>query len=307
MGLDIKKLDDTRREKERRINRLGHELKKIDRDVEYKLATYVEHTDELDTLARIYEESKENLDEFIGDKDGVEFLNEMVDALMSAVEYYQAKVKCDNNRFDAWDTYYKGYEASLTSWALLMDYMVDYIGVLKQEIEVLNGAERIVDEEREKQLDELVHLENEFRLFIHVMVLNKQVECSKKRERVLMRKKKLTGKEVYYEKVDSIAEGMKKILEMGCLDTGKYDDDDDDISSNVPGCWTARTVSPEEAEQLMGNVDVNDDTMAFADRPSAVATANYDFMMDDDLPDDLPDDVEEDKPNTKTKKTRKKK
>ena len=33
MGLDIKELDDTRREKERRINRLGHELKKIDRDV----------------------------------------------------------------------------------------------------------------------------------------------------------------------------------------------------------------------------------------------------------------------------------
>ena len=92
MGLDIKELDDTRREKERRINRLGHELKKIDRDVEYKLATYVEHTDELDTLSRIYEESKENLDELIGDKDGVEFLNEMVDALMSAVEYYQAKV-----------------------------------------------------------------------------------------------------------------------------------------------------------------------------------------------------------------------
>lgn len=26
MGLDIKELDDTRREKERRINRLGHEL-----------------------------------------------------------------------------------------------------------------------------------------------------------------------------------------------------------------------------------------------------------------------------------------
>ena len=299
MGLDIKKLDDTRREKERRINRLGHELKKVDRDVEYKLATYVEHTDELDTLARIYEESKENLDEFIGDKDGVEFLNEMVDALMSAVEYYQAKVKLDNNRFDAWDTYYKGYEASLTSWALLMDYMVDYIGVLKQEIEVLNGADRIVDDEREKQLDELVSLENKFRLFIHVMVLSKQAECSKKRERVLMRKKKLTGKEVYYEKVDSIAEGMKKILEMGCLDTGKYDDD---ISSNVPGCWTARTVSPEEAEQLMGNVDVNDDTMAFADRPSV--TADADFLVDDELP-DLPDVVEDDKPNTK--KTRKKK
>ena len=137
MGLDIKELDDTRREKERRINRLGHELKKIDRDVDYKLATYVEHTDELDTLARIYNEEKENLDEYIGDKDGVEFLNEMVDALMSAVEYYQAKVKLDNNRFDAWDTYYKGYEASLTSWALLMDYMVDYIGVLKQEIETV--------------------------------------------------------------------------------------------------------------------------------------------------------------------------
>lgn len=299
MGLDIKELDDTRREKERRINRLGHELKKVDRDVEYKLATYVEHTDELDTLARIYEESKENLDEFIGDKDGVEFLNEMVDALMSAVEYYQSKVKLDNNRFDAWDTYYKGYEASLTSWALLMDYMVDYIGVLKQEIEVLNGADRIVDDEREKQLDELVHLENEFRLFIHVMVLNKQAECSKKRERVLMRKKKLTGKEVYYEKVDSIAEGMKKILEMGCLDTDKYDDD---ISSNVPGCWTARTVSPEEAEQLMGNVDVNDDTVAFADKPSV--TADADFLVDDELP-DLPDVVEDDKPNAK--KTRKKK
>lgn len=121
MGLDIKELDDTRREKERRINRLGHELEKIDRDVEYKLATYVEHTDELDTLARIYKESRESLDEYIGDKDGVEFLNEMVDTLMSAVEYYQAKVKCDDNRFDAWDTYYKGYEASLTSWALLMD------------------------------------------------------------------------------------------------------------------------------------------------------------------------------------------
>lgn len=300
MGLDIKELDDTRREKERRINRLGHELKKIDRDVDYKLATYVEHTDELDTLARIYNEEKENLDEYIGDKDGVEFLNEMVDALMSAVEYYQAKVKLDNNRFDAWDTYYKGYEASLTSWALLMDYMVDYIGVLKQEIEVLNGADRVVDEEREKQLDELVHLENEFRLFIHVMVLNKQVECSKKRERVLMRKKKLTGKEVYYEKVDSIAEGMKKILEMGCLDTDKYDDD---ISSNVPGYWTASKITPEEAEQLMKNVDVNDDTVAFADRPSV--TADADFLVDDELPDDLPDDVEEDKPNTK--KTRKKK
>lgn len=300
MGLDIKELDDTRREKERRINRLGHELKKIDRDVDYKLATYVEHTDELDTLARIYNEEKENLDEYIGDKDGVEFLNEMVDALMSAVEYYQAKVKLDNNRFDAWDTYYKGYEASLTSWALLMDYMVDYIGVLKQEIEVLNGADRVVDEEREKQLDELVHLENEFRLFIHVMVLNKQVECFKKRERVLMRKKKLTGKEVYYEKVDSIAEGMKKILEMGCLDTDKYDDD---ISSNVPGYWTASKITPEEAEQLMKNVDVNDDTVAFADRPSV--TADADFLVDDELPDDLPDDVEEDKPNTK--KTRKKK
>lgn len=300
MSLDIKELDDTRREKERRINRLGHELKKIDRDVEYKLATYVEHTDELDTLARIYNEEKENLDEYIGDKDGVEFLNEMVDALMSAVEYYQAKVKLDNNRFDAWDTYYKGYEASLTSWALLMDYMVDYIGVLKQEIEVLNGADRIVDDEREKQLDELVHLENEFRLFIHVMVLNKQVECSKKRERVLMRKKKLTGKEVYYEKVDSIAEGMKKILEMGCLDTDKYDDD---ISSNVPGYWTASKITPEEAEQLMKNVDVNDDTVAFADRPSV--TADADFLVDDELPDNLPDDVEEDKPNTK--KTRKKK
>lgn len=300
MGLDIKELDDTRREKERRINRLGHELKKIDRDVDYKLATYVEHTDELDTLARIYNEEKENLDEFIGDKDGVEFLNEMVDALMSAVEYYQAKVKLDNNRFDAWDTYYKGYEASLTSWALLMDYMVDYIGVLKQEIEVLDGADRVVDEEREKQLDELVHLENEFRLFIHVMVLNKQVECSKKRERVLMRKKKLTGKEVYYEKVDSIAEGMKKILEMGCLDTDKYDDD---ISSNVPGYWTASKITPEEAEQLMKNVDVNDDTVAFADRPSV--TADADFLVDDELPDDLPDDVEEYKPNTK--KTRKKK
>lgn len=299
MGLDIKELDDTRREKERRINRLGHELKKIDRDVEYKLATYVEHTDELDTLARIYNEEKENLDEFIGDKDGVEFLNEMVDTLMSAVEYYQAKVKLDNNRFDAWDTYYKGYEASLTSWALLMDYMVDYIGVLKQEIEVLNGAERIVDEEREKQLDELVHLENEFRLFIHVMVLNKQVACSKKRERVLMRKKKLTGKEVYYEKVDSIAEGMKKILEMGCIDTGEYDDD---ISSNVPGCWTASKITPEEAEQLMGNVDVNDDTVAFADKPSV--TADADFLVDDELP-DLPDVVEDDKPNAK--KTRKKK
>lgn len=300
MGLDIKELDDTRREKERRINRLGHELKKIDRDVECKLATYVEHTDELDTLARIYNEEKENLDEFIGDKDGVEFLNKMVDTLMSAVEYYQAKVKLDNNRFDAWDTYYKGYEASLTSWALLMDYMVDYIGVLKQEIEVLNGADRIVDDEREKQLDELVHLENEFRLFIHVMVLNKQVACSKKRERVLMRKKKLTGKEVYYEKVDSIAEGMKKILEMGCIDTGEYDDD---ISSNVPGCWTARTVSPEEAEQLMGNVDVNDDTMAFADRPSV--TADADFLVDDELLDYLPDIDEDDKPNAK--KTRKKK
>lgn len=300
MGLDIKELDDTRREKERRINRLGHELKKIDRDVDYKLATYVEHTDELDTLARIYNEEKENLDEYIGDKDGVEFLNEMVDALMSAVEYYQAKVKLDNNRFDAWDTYYKGYEASLTSWALLMDYMVDYIGVLKQEIEVLNGADRVVDEEREKQLDELVHLENEFRLFIHVMVLNKQVECSKKRERVLMRKKKLIGKEVYYEKVDSIAEGMKKILEMGCLDTDKYDDD---ISSNVPGYWTASKITPEESEQLMKNVDVNDDTVAFADRPSV--TADADFLVDDELPDDLPDDVEEDKPNTK--KTRKKK
>lgn len=300
MGLDIKELDDTRREKERRINRLGHELKKVDRDVEYKLATYVEHTDELDTLARIYEESKENLDEFIGDKDGVEFLNEMVDALMSAVEYYQAKVECDNNRFEAWDDYYKGYEASLTSWALLMDYMVDYIGVLKQEIEVLNGADRIVDDEREKQLDELVHLENEFRLFIHVMVLNKQVECSKKRERVLMRKKKLTGKEVYYEKVDSIAEGMKKILEMGCIDTGKYDDD---ISSNVPGHWTASKITPEEAEQLMSNVDVNDDTMAFADRPSV--TAEGDFLVDDELPDYLPDIDEEDKPNAK--KTRKKK
>ena len=73
MGLDIKKLDDTRREKERRINRLGHEFRKIDRDVNYKLATYVEHTDELDTLFRIYKEEKENLDEFIGDKDGVEF------------------------------------------------------------------------------------------------------------------------------------------------------------------------------------------------------------------------------------------
>lgn len=300
MGLDIKELDDTRREKERRINRLGHEFRKIDRDVNYKLATYVEHTDELDTLFRIYKEEKENLDEFIGDKDGVEFLNEMVDALMSAVEYYQAKVECDNNRFEAWDDYYKGYEASLTSWALLMDYMVDYIGVLKQEIEVLNGADRVVDEEREKQLDELVHLENEFRLFIHVMVLNKQVECSKKRERVLMRKKKLTGKEVYYEKVDSIAEGMKKILEMGCIDTGKYDDD---ISSNVPGHWTASKITPEEAEQLMSNVDVNDDTMAFADRPSV--TAEGDFLVDDELPDYLPDIDEEDKPNAK--KTRKKK
>lgn len=299
MGLDIKELDDTRREKERRINRLGHELKKIDRDVEYKLATYVEHTDELDTLARIYNEEKENLDEYIGDKDGVEFLNEMVDALMSAVEYYQAKVKLDNNRFDAWDTYYKGYEASLTSWALLMDYMVDYIGVLKQEIEVLNGADRVVDEEREKQLDELVSLENKFRLFIHVMVLSKQVACSKKRERVLMRKKKLTGKEVYYEKVDAIAEGMKKILEMGCLDTDKYDDD---ISSNVPGYWTASKITPEEAEQLMKNVDVNDDTVAFADKPSV--TADADFLVDDELP-DLPDVVEDDKPNTK--KTRKKK
>ena len=131
------------------------------------------------------------------------------------------------------------------------------------------------------------------------MVLNKQVACSKKRERVLMRKKKLTGKEVYYEKVDSIAEGMKKILEMGCIDTGKYDDD---ISSNVPGCWTARTISPEEAEQLMSNVDVNDDTMAFADRPSV--TAQGDFLVNDELP-DLPDVVEDDKPNAK--KTRKKK
>lgn len=299
MGLDIKALDDTRREKERRINRLGHEFEKINRDVEYELATYVEHTDELDTLARIYKESKENLDEYIGDKDGVEFLNEMVDTLMSAVSYYETKVKLDDNRFDAWNNYYKSYESSLTLWALLMDYVVDYIGVLKQEIEVLNGADRIVDEEREKQLAELVHLENEFRLFIHIMILNKQVACSKKRERVLMRKKKLTGKEVYYEKVDSIAEGMKKILEMGCIDTDKYDDD---ISSNVPGHWTASTITPEEAEQLMKNVDVNDDTMAFTDRPSV--TADDDFLVDDELP-DLPDVVEDDKPNAK--KTRKKK
>lgn len=295
MGLDIKELDDTRKEKERRINRLGYELKKIDRDVEYKLATYVEHTDELDTLARIYKDSKENLDEYIGDKDGVEFLNEMVDTLMSAVSYYETKVKLDDNRFDAWNTYYKGYESSLTLWALLMDYVVDYIGVLKQEIEVLYSNALYADEESEKQLDELVSLENKFRLFIHVMILDKQVTCSKKRERVLMRKKKLTGKEVYYEKVDSIAEGMKKIFEMGCLDTDKYDDD---ISSNVPGYWTARTISPEEEEQLMKNVDVNDDTMAFADRPSVVVTA------DDELP-ELPDVAGDDKPNVK--KTRKKK
>ena len=92
---------------------------------------------------------------------------------------------------------------------------------------------------------------------------------------------------------------MKKILEMGCIDTGKYDND---ISSNVPGHWTASKITPEEAEQLMGNVDVNDDTMAFADRPSV--TADADFLVDDELP-DLPDVVEDDKLNAK--KTRKKK
>lgn len=300
MGLDIKELDDTRREKERRINCLGHKLEELGKKTEYEYTTYVEHTDEIDTLKRIYEESKENLEDFVGDEDSVVFLNEVISTLKSALEYHNAKSERDDKRFAIWGDYYKGYEASLTTWALLMDYMVDYIGVLKQEIAVLNGANRIVDEEREKQLDELVSLENKFRLFIHIMVLRKQVECSKKKERVLMRKKKLTGKEVYYEKVDSIAEGMKKILEMGCIDTNKYDDD---ISSNVPGHWTASTITPEEAEQLMKNVDVNDDTMAFADRLSV--TADSDFLVDDELPDYLPDDVEEDKPSTK--KTRKKK
>ena len=71
----------------------------------------------------------------------------------------------------------------------------------------------------------------------------------------------------------------------------------------MPGYWTASKITPEEAEQLMKNVDVNDDTVAFADRPSV--TVDADFLVDDELPDDLPDDVEEDKPNTK--KTRKKK
>lgn len=155
MMLDIKEMDNIRKEKEHSINTVSDKYY----DMCHKTrANYDEFYALNDRRKKAKEESirlKDNIKPLEECKDDVDCLERLNDASYALIDWLLLITKQYQIRFSAWDDYYESYMSHMTMSAMMFDYMVDYIRVVKEENALLAVIGRFPTDDEKERLSEL--------------------------------------------------------------------------------------------------------------------------------------------------------
>lgn len=220
--LDIKEMDNIRKEKEHKINNLSDEHYTV---CQKTRANYDEYLSLGDKRQKAKEESirlKDNIKPYEECKDDVDCLERLNDACYAWIDWLLLITKQYQIRFSGLKDYYKNYLSHMTLGTMMFDYMVDYIRVVKEENALLAAVGRFPTDDEKVKLAELRELEEKYETFINNVILREQAHCSESKERYLRREHEVPNENVqYYDSVDSIVEGMNGILRMNVENADK--------------------------------------------------------------------------------------
>lgn len=212
--LDIKEMDNIRKEKEHSINTVSDKYY----DMCHKTRTNYDESYSLnEKRKKAKEESirlKDNIKPLEECKDDVDCLERLNDACYAWIDWLLLITKQHQIRFSAWDDYYESYMSHMTMSAMMFDYMVDYIQVVKEENALLAVVGRFPTDDEKERLSALRELEGKYETFINDVILKEQARCNESKERYFRRNHEegLKQNMQYYDSVDSIVEGMNGIL-----------------------------------------------------------------------------------------------
>lgn len=220
--LDIKEMDNIRKGKEHSINNLSEEHYNVCKKTRANSDEYFALNDKREKAKEESIRLKDNIKPVEECKDDIDCLERLNDACYAWIDWLLLITKQYQIRFSGWKDFYENYLSHVTLGAMMFDYMVDYIRVVKEENALLSVVGRFPTDDEKVELVELRELGEKYETFINNVILKEQAYCSESKERYLRREHEVPNENMpYYDSVDSIVEGMNGILRMNVENADK--------------------------------------------------------------------------------------